>query len=84
MARPDARGWKPIAALVDDLPPTRDVGRNLRAWLLGCAMVYAAMFGVGDLCLERWLTGALLLVASACLGLLIYRFFLSRAAWREV
>ncbi len=46
---PDA-GWKPIAQLAPDVPPTRDLGRNLGAWLLGCAMVYATLFGIGKLC----------------------------------
>jgi hypothetical protein len=83
MARPDARGWKPIAALAPDVPRTRDVGRNLRAWLLGCVMVYAAMFAVGEFCLERWLAGAALTVTAAICGAAIYHLYLSRSAWRE-
>jgi solute:Na+ symporter, SSS family len=48
--RPHAAGWRRIAALAPDLQETRDLGRNLGAWLLGCTMVYAALFGIGQLC----------------------------------
>ncbi len=69
--RPDVRGWRTIASQASDIPPTRDLGRNLLAWLLGCAMVYAALFGVGKLCLGEWSDGALLLLsAAACAALL--------------
>src|SRR5947209_20627171 len=36
--RPDVRGWRPVAALASDVAPTRDLGANLIAWLLGCGM----------------------------------------------
>ena len=51
--RPDAAGWRRIAALAPELAETRDLGQNLLAWVLGCAMVYAALFGIGKFCLGR-------------------------------
>jgi SSS family solute:Na+ symporter len=69
--RPDARGWRPIAELAGDVAAIRDLGRNLVSWIVGCAMVYAALFGVGKLCLQAWTSGAvLLLVACACAAVL--------------
>jgi len=39
--------------------------------LLGCAMVYAALFGIGKLCFGQLGAGATLLVlATVCAGLL--------------
>jgi SSS family solute:Na+ symporter len=83
MARPDSRGWQPIAKLAPEITETRDVVRNLGAWLLGCALVYAAMFAVGEFCLERWLAGAALTAGATLCGLVIYRFYLSPAAWQQ-
>ncbi len=69
--RPDVRGWKPIAALEPQIRPTRDVGRNLVAWVLGCGMVYLALFGMGKLIMKQPGLGALLLLGSlVCAGLL--------------
>ncbi|MFY9582881.1 MAG: SRPBCC domain-containing protein [Candidatus Acidiferrales bacterium] len=69
---PDA-GWKPIAQLAPDVPPTRDLGRNLGAWLLGCAMVYATLFGIGKLCFGQLASGAAMLTFAALCAAVIYR-----------
>ena len=69
---PDARGWRPIAQLVTDAPAAHDLGRNLRSWLLGCTMVYAALFGVGKICLEAWVSGSLLLALACACGVFLY------------
>ncbi|HEV2388922.1 MAG TPA: sodium:solute symporter family protein [Candidatus Acidoferrales bacterium] len=83
LVRPDARGWHPVATQASDFAPPRDLGRNLGAWLLGCAMVYAALFGIGELCLIHWRSGIGLLAGSALCAWLIFHFFLSPAAWRR-
>ena len=71
--RPHATGWGRIAALAPELPQTRDLSRNLLAWILGCAMVYAALFGVGKLCFGQIGTGSLLLGLATVCALLLYR-----------
>ncbi len=71
--RPHVAGWKPIAQLAPDVPPTRDLGRNLVAWLLGCAMVYATLFGIGKLCFGQLASGAAMLTFAAVCAALIYR-----------
>jgi SSS family solute:Na+ symporter len=70
--RPDARGWRPVAEHAPEIPAARDLGENLAAWLVGCAMVYTAMFGVGKLCLAAWGSGAALLAASLACGAYLY------------
>src|SRR5437870_6607149 len=49
--RPHVTGWQPIARLAPEIVPTRDLGRNLASWILGCAMVYLALFGLGHVLL---------------------------------
>jgi hypothetical protein len=69
---PDVRGWMPIAAQTPEIPATRDIGRNLRAWVLGCAMVYLALFGAGKALLHQVTLGLLLLAGSVVAGWLLY------------
>jgi SSS family solute:Na+ symporter len=65
--RPHAGGWAVIARLAPEITPTRDLGRNLLAWVLGCAMVYSALFGGGWLILGPRGQGiAFLFIAVAC------------------
>jgi Na+/proline symporter len=62
--RPQITGWERVAALAPDVPRTHDLAHNLWCWVLGCVMVYAALFGVGKLLLERWTIGAILVVVA--------------------
>ncbi len=69
--RPQITGWKPVARLAPDVPATRDLGSNLLSWVLGCLMVYMALFGLGHVLLGPFWEGAGLLAAAAiCAGAL--------------
>jgi len=78
--RPDVRGWQPIARLVPEVPANRDLGRNLIAWVLGCAMVYLALFGLGKLIFNQPGLGMVLLVGSLIFAFLLYKEQ-SRRGW---
>jgi Na+/proline symporter len=71
--RPDVRGWQRIADLEPSVPQNRDLGRNLFAWALGCAMVYLCLFGTGKILLHQSGMGAILLFFSAMCAGLLYR-----------
>ncbi len=71
--RPDVSGWKPIAALVKDESPTKDLGRNLVDWIIGCTMIYAALFGVGKFCILEFWQGSLFALVSISCAAFIYR-----------
>jgi Na+/proline symporter len=78
--RPDVRGWKPVARLAPEVATNRDLGRNLVAWVLGCGMVYLALFGIGKLALKQPGLGAVLLASAALCALLLY-LEQSRRGW---
>jgi cation transporter-like permease len=71
--RPDVRGWRRIAKQAAELQPHQDIGGNLIAWALGCAMIYTCLFGTGKLLLHRAMIGTLLLLGSALSAVLLYR-----------
>jgi len=78
--RPDVRGWRPVAKLAPSVTPTVDIGRNLAAWLLGCAMVYLALFGIG-----RFVLGSHAQGLGLALGSVVCAFLLRsnlRKSWR--
>ncbi len=70
--RPDVRGWRAVALLAPEVPPTRDLGRNLIAWVLGCAMVYLALFGMGKVLFHQMGVGLTLLIGSVVCAWLLY------------
>jgi len=79
--RPHVTGWKPIAERAPEIPPTRDLGRNLLSWILGCAMIYLALFGSGYLLMGTTGKGLLLVVLSlACAGGLYAN--LAKSGWQ--
>ena len=80
--RPQITGWKPVARLAPEIPPTTDLGRNLLSWVLGCFMVYMALFGLGHVLLGPFWEGIALLTASAiCAGALYSN--IARSSWSE-
>ena len=62
-----------MAARAPEVAQTRDLGRNLLSWVLGCSMVYAALFGVGKIILHQPGVGAVLCVVSVICAVLLYR-----------
>jgi SSS family solute:Na+ symporter len=71
--RPAAAGWAPVAARVAEVEPVKDLRRNLRHWLLGCALIYMALFGVGKVCLGAWTWGAGLILLSLTCAAYLYK-----------
>jgi solute:Na+ symporter, SSS family len=73
--RPAGPGWAPVAA-VAGVPPAREsLARSLIAWVLGCVLIYALLFGIGLLILGPRLVGGALITAALASGALILRVF---------
>jgi len=78
--RPHVAGWKTIASQAPEIQPTRDLGRNLLSWLVGCMMVYAALFGIGKICFGRYAEGTVLAGLAAVCAYFINRLISPAAA----
>jgi len=81
--QPTIHGWKRIAALAPEITPVRDFAANTFDWVMGCTLVYCTMFGIGEIVLQAWLTGLILLVCAAIAGWLIY-WSLSKRGWQTL
>lgn len=79
LVRPPGPGWKPVAAQ-SAVGPSRDsLPLAMGGWVLGCAFVYSALFGVGSLLYGR--TGAAITFAVACVVSGIGVFAVLRRFW---
>ena len=81
--RPGAALWGPIAAKATDVVPKKDGLNNLLDWAAGCVMVYATLFGVGDILFGRTHAGLGLLALAVGAGFVIY-VDLNRRGWKTV
>jgi Na+/proline symporter len=78
--RPSVYGWQHIAKLAPEIPPVKDIGASTVDWIIGCALVYCAMFSIGNLVLHEWLPGFFLMAVAAFSGYAIF-WRLSRRGW---
>ena len=81
--RPSGPGWRHVARLAPDVPPSRDLAWNLIDWLCGCVLIYGALFGAGKLILKETAMGLVFAVAAFAAGAVIY-WDLSRRGWRTL
>lgn len=65
--------WRPIAARCPDVAPPTPTWQTLLAWLGGVLALYALMFGVGSLLLQRVPAGLSYLAVAALVGVAVVR-----------
>jgi hypothetical protein len=73
--RPEGPGWNGIAAQAG-LSAAHAQGRlwlHLVNWILGCALIYGSLFGIGKLIFKEWAAAALYLFVAIVAGILITR-----------
>lgn len=63
---PGGPGWKPVAARNADVAPDTGLGALALDWLMGVALVYSTLFGVGYLLMGR--TGPMLFCLTIAAG----------------
>jgi len=71
--RPHGPGWGPIRRAVGVAPATGSLRRDLFNAFLGCVLVYASLFGVGEILLRSVALGVTLLVIAALAAIMIAR-----------
>ena len=78
--RPAGPGWR-LVARAEGLPErSGEIGPNLLNWLLGVALVYSILFGIGEILFGEWLKAAIFIgVASVCGVVMIWN--LNRTNW---
>ena len=68
LVRPAGPGWRPVAERVG-MPGVEDsLSQSLLGWVLGCAFVYAGLFGTGSLLYGRLPQFAMWLVVFVLSG----------------
>jgi Na+/proline symporter len=80
---PTVHGWKRIAKLAPEMIEIRDLRSNALNWIMGCAMIYCSLFGIGKLVFGDWLAGIILLVVAGVAGWMIF-WDLSRRGWQSL
>jgi Na+/proline symporter len=80
LVRPAGPGWRPVQAQTTVGPSADSLPHALLGWVLGCAFVYAAMFGVGSALYGRTAQAALWLAVAVGSGAWLWR--LLPGMWR--
>jgi Na+/proline symporter len=81
--RPEGPGWKRVAteAGVVEAHASGTLSAQFANWILGCALIYGSLFGIGKLIFKEWAIGSLYLVVAIAAGALI-SWNLSRVGWQ--
>ena len=83
LVRPAGRGWQPVQAEAGVGPSPDSLPQSMLGWMLGCAMVYAALFGAGSFLYGKipqglvWL--AIFLASAGGLARLLPRMWAARS-----
>jgi SSS family solute:Na+ symporter len=80
--RPDGPGWRAVAGAREGAEKGHSLAPNLVNWLLGCALVYAFLFGIGQIVLGALVKGAAFITAGVAAGAIIF-WNLERGGWES-
>jgi Na+/proline symporter len=73
--RPEGPGWNRIAAETGNAAAHAQGRLSLQIlnWILGCALIYGSLFGIGKLIFKEWAMAAVYLFVAIVAGILISR-----------
>jgi SSS family solute:Na+ symporter len=72
-AFPGGIGWKKIASKLPDVKSQSGFGPMFIDWLMGIVVVYAFLFGFGEIIFAEFLNGSLILTIGIIAAVIIYR-----------
>jgi len=72
-AFPGGIGWKKIASKLPDVKSQSGFGPMFIDWLMGIVVVYAFLFGFGEIIFAEFLNGSLILTIGVIAAVIIYR-----------
>jgi Na+/proline symporter len=81
LVRPAGGGWEPVRVEAGVAPSPDSVAQSLLGWVLGCLVVYAALFGAGSFLYHRTTQGVVWTIVFVVAGVGLIR--LISALWRE-
>lgn len=83
--RPDGPGWKRIAAEagIEKRHEAGGLAVQFLNWILGCALIYGSLFGIGKLIFKEWLIGSVYVLIALIAAILI-SWNLSRLRWTSL
>lgn len=81
--RVGGRLWRPIARELPDVQADHSFGRLFLDWALGIIMIYAILYGTGQLLFHSTLTGAIAIAIGLAAGALIL-LDLTRRGWNSM
>ena len=73
--RPEGPGWTRVAAEAGHAAEHAEgrLSMQIANWILGVALIYGTLFGIGKLIFKEWIAGALFLLVAIIAGTLITR-----------
>jgi Na+/proline symporter len=82
---PEGPGWRRIAAQSGLAQEQASGGLTAQFvnWLLGCALIYASLFGIGKLIFKEWLIGSIYVIV-AIVSATIISWNLTRSGWKNI
>jgi Na+/proline symporter len=82
--RPEGPGWERVAAEagIVEAHASGTLSAQFANWILGCALIYGSLFGIGKLIFKEWAIGSLYLLVALAAGALI-SWNLSRVGWQS-